>query len=166
MTTIIQILLFSLIIIFLHELGHYLVIKILRIPIYGVGIASRPIPHFYIRYKWPKNISTHCFVILSGSLTTLIGFFVLYVFIDHPIMNLVCIAYYIQFIGETNPFFSDYVFASVIYKNKITEFRPGTEDVYRLQIKKYMFSSAWYIHFTLWCILTLFLIKHMNLQNV
>lgn len=37
---------------------------------------------------------------------------------------------------------------------------------FRSQIKSYMFSNMWYIHFVLWSILTIFLIKQMNLELI
>lgn len=164
MTDYIQIIIFSLMIVFLHELGHYIVLKGLKIPIYHSGVAFRPIPHYYIRYKWPKSITKHCLIMFSGSLTTIIGFVVFYMFFNHSIMKLVYVAYYIQFIFETNPFFSDFVFASVICKNKITDFRLGEKDNFRSQIKTYMFSYTWYIHFILWVVLTVLSINQISLQ--
>lgn len=72
-------------------------------------------------------------------------------------MKMLFAAYFLQLICETNPFFSDYVFAYVIYKNKIINSNPRSLNVYRSLINKYMFSLAWYIHFTLWSILIVFI---------
>ena len=161
-----KILFFSLIIICLHELGHYAVLKIFKIPVYCMGVSAQPVPHFYIRYKWPTSIFKHCLIILSGSITTILGFIVSLLLVDYPIVSLVFVAYYFQFICETNPFFSDYVFAYIICKNRISDSTPRGIDNYRSLIKKYMFSPAWYVHFILWGILIMLLIQKVNLQNI
>ena len=166
MTAVFQILFFSLIIIFLHELGHYVVLKIFKIPIYSIGISPQPIPHIYIRYKWPTSIVKHCVVILSGSITTILGFIILFLLVDYSAMKVIFIAYYFQFIYEFNPFFSDYVFASVVCKNKMSDSSPHGISCYRSLIEKHMFSFVWYIHFVLWSILIISIIKKIDIKNV
>ena len=166
MIEIIQLLLFSLISIFLHELGHYIVLKIFNIPIYSMGVSCQPVPHFYIRYKWPTSIIKHCAIILSGSLTTILGLSILLLFINYNMMKMLFAVYFFQLICETNPFFSDYVFAYVIYKNKIINSSPQSLNVYRSLINKYMFSFAWYIHFILWSILIILLIRLIDFKDI
>ena len=158
--------LFSLAILFMHEVGHYIVIKIFNVGIYKMGISCRPLPHFYIRYNWPKSIVKNYIIIFSGSIVTLLGFITIcQLRIDHNITNLLLIAYYIQFIYETNPFHSDFMFASVVWKNQITAFNCYKVD-FRSLINRYMFSNMRYIHFILWSILTIILVKHMDLQYI
>lgn len=166
MIVVLKILFSSLIIICLHELGHYAVLKIFKIPIYCMGISIQPVPHFYIRYKWPASIFKHCLIILSGSITTILGFTALHLLVDYPTMSPVFVAYYFQIICETNPFFSDYVFAYVIYKNKIDDLTPRGINNYRSLIIKYMFSPAWYIHFILWGSLIILLLQTLDLHNI
>lgn len=158
--------LFSFAILFMHEVGHYIILKMFKIRIYKVGVSCTPLPHFYIRYYWPRSVVKNYIIIFSGSIVTLLGFLTLCLIgINHNITLLLLIAYYIQFIYETNPFHSDFLFASVVWKNHITAFNYHKVD-FRSQIKSYMFSNMWYIHFVLWSILTIFLIKQMNLELI
>ena len=166
MTVVVQLFLIFLIIVSLHELGHYIVLKIFKIPIYGMGISCQPVPHFYIRYKWPTSIIKHCIIILSGSLTTILTLIILFLFVDYNMIRMLFVAYFFQLICETNPFFSDYVFAYVIYKNKIVDSTPRSLNIYRSLISKHIFSFAWYIHFILWSILAILLIQMIDFQNI
>lgn len=166
MPAVFQILFFSLIIIILHELGHYVVLKLFKIPIYSIGISPKPLPHFYIRYKWPTSIVKHCLVILSGSITTILGSIILLLLDDYHTLRLIFVAYFFQFMCETNPFFSDFVFAYAICKNKIGDSSPRGLVIYHSLIKKHMFSLAWYIHFVLWSFLIISLIQMIDLHDV
>lgn len=161
MTFFFQILAYSAMIISVHELGHYLMLKILQVPIYAMGISSKPIPHFYIRYRWPKDMKKHSAIILSGSFLTFTCFAILYLFIDHSDIRYLIYAYSAQIIFETNPFFSDFVFATIINRNRLRHCSSQDIANYQLKIKEYLFSSWWYIHFILWFTLSLLVIKYI-----
>lgn len=154
--------LFSLTILFMHEVGHYISLKMFKVGIYKMGVSCKPLPHFYIRYYWPKSIVKNYIIIFSGSIVTILGFLILCLIgINHNIMTLLLAAYYIQLIYETNPFHSDFLFASVVWKNQITAFNCHRMD-FRSLVKRYMFSNMWYIHFVIWSILTIFLIRDIQ----
>lgn len=166
MVNILLFILFSLTILFLHEFGHYIMLKIFNVSIYKMGVSCNPLPHFYIRYNWPRSIMKNYIIILSGSIITVLGFLIICLLdIGHNIKNLIFTAYFMQFIYETNPFHSDFLFASVVWKNQITAFNCYKVD-FRSLIKSYMFSYVWYVHFLLWTIWTLLLIKHIDLQYI
>lgn len=161
---IIKIFICSIIIISIHELGHYLVLRMFDIPIYNMGISCRPMPHFFIRYKWPRNIKKHCLIIMSGSIMTILGIVILSLTADYQLLKYAFYAYFAQIILETNPFFSDFLFASVVYRNKLHNYSDCGANGYQSKIKEYLFSNVWYIHFALWFALAVFLIKQIEFE--
>ena len=50
-----QILLFSIILLFLHELGHVISAKILGLKIKKISFLFNPYPHFFVAVSWPNN---------------------------------------------------------------------------------------------------------------
>ncbi|MBW8049879.1 MAG: hypothetical protein FVQ77_05980 [Cytophagales bacterium] len=151
--TIAEILCFVIILTAFHELGHIIFAKILGLDIQKVGFSLRPYPHVFVSIKWPYKKTEKLIYLFSGSFITLSLFFISFVndFFEHKFLYY---AFAIQFIIETNPFYSDFTIA-VVSNNieRLKNNRNINADFYKNQFLKYQFSFKWYIHFVLWTLL-------------
>lgn len=153
-----QILSFQIILLILHELGHIVTAKILRLQIFNIGFLFKPYPHFYVAIKWPKRKLQKYLYLFSGTFITLCLFFIsLYFnFFDNKYLYW---TFMIQFIIELNPFYSDFTIAIVYGKESSKSQIKSYADNYDTQFKKYQFSFNWYIHFIIWTLIIFTFIK-------
>jgi hypothetical protein len=156
--SVLHILLFQVILYILHEIGHIVTAKTLKLKIFNIGFLLKPYPHIYVAIKWPKNHLQKYVYLFSGTFTTLCLFIVaLYFnFFDNKYLYW---AFMIQFIIELNPFYSDFTIAFVTSKESSKNRMKSYANNYNTQFKKYQFSLNWYIHFTLWTLIIYVFIK-------
>lgn len=156
--SILQILFFQITLYILHELGHIVTAKILKLQIFNIGFLFKPFPHIYVAIKWPKNHWHKYIYLFSGTFITLCLFFIsLYFdFFDNKYLYW---AFMIQFIIELNPFYSDFTIAFVSKKKYSEKQMKSYANNYNTQFKKHQFSFNWYIHFVLWTLIIFTFIK-------
>lgn len=146
-------------VVFLHEAGHIIAAKLLKLRIDKIGFSYKPFPRFYVSIIDHKlTMNKRILFLLSGNAM------VLAVFLIYMILGITNkYIYYVialQILIDTNPIYSDYVIAisSYIYKRHIRKrffyMRVGNEesaDAIREEIKeKYTFSLPWYCHVLVW----------------
>ncbi len=141
-----------------HELGHLISAKLLGLKIHKVGFTLRPIPHFYVAIQWPSKKWHELVFLFAGSFVTLVFFaalFVFHFFDSHILYTAVAI----QLVMETNPFYSDYVFATLNAAEQGNTININTYSFYE-KLKDYRYSFKWNIHFILWALVICFLLKN------
>jgi membrane-associated protease RseP (regulator of RpoE activity) len=141
-----------------HELGHFISAKLLGLKIYKIGVTMRPIPHIFIAIRWPNKKWQELFYLFAGSFVTIVLFVVLYIF-DFFNLSVLYTAFAIQLVVETNPFYSDYVFATVNANKEANSININTYSFYE-KLKNYRYSFKWNIHFVLWSLVICFLLKN------
>jgi hypothetical protein len=156
-----QILFFFLIFMFLHELGHVFAAKFLKLEIKKIGFQTKPYPHFFVAASWPRTNYEKRIYLFAGMLITNVLFIISWYFNFFDIKSLL-IAFIIQIIFETNPFFSDITIAIVTSFKKLNYGKSYGMD-YKKEFSKYQFSKYWYLHFIMWTFLITLLIKLYNL---
>lgn len=158
-----------------HEIGHLLCAKLFKFRIIKISFALKPIPHTFVHVSINNSKVNN----LKRKIYYLSGFFVymslLVVFVAstncHSWALLqyesIVYAFFIQFMIETNPFFSDFVLLQldndIQNKLKAGRYRVSFKAVHKQAFSLHQFSKNWYIHFTLWTI-TLLLINKYFLQ--
>lgn len=166
------IIIISTIIVFLHEVGHYCMAKLLGLHIDKVSFSWNPFPRVYVSVlEIGITPFKRIFYLLSGNITTLLVFLGLNI-LNKNELNLVLIIVTLQIIAETNPFYSDY--SSVMFwianKNalkKIPSYIGNQEQ--EEKIKKYIknvqdsyfLSPLWLLHFGIWGVLLVVLLKYV-----
>jgi len=172
MYNIFLIIIISAIIIFLHELGHYCMAKLLGLHIDKVSFSLCPFPRFYVSVlEIGITPFKRILYLLSGNITTLIVFLCLNLLSINE-LNLALIVVALQIIAETNPFYSDY--SSVMFwianKNALKKIPPyignkEQEENIQKYIKNirdsYFLSPLWLLHFVIWGILLVILLKYI-----
>ena len=113
-----QILLFSIILLFLHELGHVISAKILGLKIKNISFLFKPYPHFFVAVSWPNNNKERMIYLFSGVFITL-SLFAISICFNFFNLKALYIAFIIQIIIESNPFYSDYTIAIMSNDKKI-----------------------------------------------
>ena len=163
MINIIQIIILVLVLMILHEVGHVIAAKILDLEVYQVGVCWKPYPHFFVAAEWPQTEKQRLIYLFSGSLVTVILFILASLF-HFFYMRSLYHAFAIQLLIETNPFYSDFTIASIT-KSKLNDPHQHqlTNSLYQDQLSTYLFSRKWYIHFIIWAILLILLIKYNHL---
>ncbi|MGB5988778.1 MAG: site-2 protease family protein [Marinifilaceae bacterium] len=141
-----------------HELGHFIAAKLFGLKIYKIGVTMRPIPHIYIAIRWPQKKWQELFYLFAGSLVTIVLFGIMYAF-DFFNSSVLYAALSIQLVLETNPFYSDYVFAMVNAKQEANSININTYSFYE-KLKDYRYSFKWNVHFILWSLVICFLLKN------
>ena len=160
MITVLFVFLLVVALLILHELGHIVAAKIMNLEIKKIGFSLKPYPHAFVAVEWTREKLKRYIYLFSGSTVTLLLFFVSYNFKFFELQQLLY-AFIVQFIFETNPFFSDFTIAivtNIAEKQKITI----DEHYYQKVYAKYAFSLGWYAHFTIWTILIYVLITFNN----
>lgn len=152
---------FLLVFLFFHELGHIISAKIISLNIYKVGFTFTPYPHVYVAVEWTPNNLKRYIYLFSGILATIILFLISYWF-NFFYTKLLIYSFIIQFILETNPFYSDFVIANITNEIKNNGIESNINS-YKKIFNDYIFSIKWYIHFIIWMLLILFLIKKYHL---
>ncbi len=156
-----------------HELGHLLSALLLKLRIKKVGIALKPIPHTYIHAYNANSDYKKILYQLSGFivflilLTAFIVYTLLYPYSAVINNNTIILAFFIQFLIETNPKYSDFVIIQLDNKIKriIKErnYNINYKAAYQRAYREYLFSKKWYIHFTLWTLSILLIYKYILL---
>lgn len=162
-TDILQIIIFVITLMILHESGHVISAKIMGLDIQKISFQFKPYPHFFVAIEWPKLEKQRLIYLFSGSFITIFLFIVALSFHFFGIRN-VYYAFVFQLILESNPFYSDITIAAAT-KNKLdyTNTQKPYADLYQEQFSSYQFSYRWYIHFTIWIAFILFLTKYNHL---
>jgi len=144
----------------MHETGHYVAAKVMKLRIEKAGFTYKPFPRFYVSII-DNGISfqKRGWFLISGNLMTFVLFFIyLSLFSRYDIV------YYVfsyQLIVETNPFYSDYttIIFSYFYKDDFKrqfeiQSSPDSDQTdkdYKENYKnKYLFGKLWYLHFLVW----------------
>lgn len=124
----------------IHELGHVAVAKLLGLRIYKIGGAFKPLPHVYIAAEHPKVYWQKWLYLMIGNMITILLFIIGLYFFNIHTFKWLYLAFSMQIIIETNPFFSDYTIIQGKGMN-------------------YAYTWQWYIHFAIWTSVIIFLIK-------
>lgn len=161
---IIIVLFFVQLFIVLHELGHWLAARIMKLTVLRVGFTLKPYPHFFVAVVWPTDRQKRIVFLFAG-----FSVFILLLAVALPFnffnYTYLYYAFCIQAAIETNPFYSDFTIAQVttntsfIQKNR----HRGAARVYKELHKQYMFTGRWYLHFVIWLMVILAFIKLNNL---
>lgn len=155
---------FNLALIVLHELGHLLAARALHLRVNKVGVRLKPLPHFFVAVRWPKEVSRKAVYLFSGPFVTWCLFLLSWSF-DFFGIQWLFYAFLIQIVVETNPFFSDFTIAQVtLRKDLFTDYRnaPKFAERAREMMRDHQFGPAWYVHFILWTILICVFIQLKN----
>jgi len=145
----------------LHELGHVICSRLLKLKITGMGLEYTPFPHFYVSVKWPYILYQKVLYLLSGFFAYLIIVGVCLIFYSFGITNdIIKYALFFQLIIETNPIYSDFVILQLV-KKIYTKSKNSTnfKSIYKEAYTQHLFSKFWYLHFFLWTLLIFSLIK-------
>ena len=126
----------------IHELGHILAAKQMKMRIFKIGAALGPIPHVFVAAEHPKEFWKRFIYLMAGSFITLTLFILFLSLAPKSVHQWMYLAFALQIIIETNPFYSDFTIITGLSR------------------EEYIFSSKWYIHFTLWMGIILLLIQH------
>lgn len=153
----IEIIILVLLLLFIHELGHVTMAKILGLPIQRMGFQFRPYPHLYVSVEWPRDNREKYLYLFSGIFIT-VSLFCISIYHEFFHLTQLYWAFVIQLTIETNPFYSDFTVAIVSRYNPSNKLMSYVEN-YKLQFKKYKYSLKWYVHFIIWTIIILLLIK-------
>lgn len=146
--------------VFFHELGHVLSAKLLGLYVQKIGFQFQPYPHFYVAVNWPPK-KIHKFVYLfSGTFLTLI-LFAVSTYNHFFELSILYWAFFVQFIIEFNPFYSDFTIAFVS-SNKLNKGVKSYAENYKIKFQEYQFSAKWYFHFIIWTSIIILLIKFKN----
>lgn len=151
-----KVLVFIIILIILHELGHIISAKALKLKIQKIGFQIMPYPSFFVAIKWPTKEIEKYIYLFSGTFITVSLFVIAYIynFLNNKYLFF---AFIIQLINESNPFYSDFVIA-ISHKIKIDEnYKKSLADFNKEQLSKYLFSPKWYIHLLLWALIIILL---------
>ncbi len=157
MITLFQILLYLFLLLFFHELGHVISAKILGLKIKKVSFLLKPYPHFFVAVSWPNNNKEKFIYLFSGVFFTFTLFFISF-YNNFFNSKALYIAFLIQIIIESNPFYSDYTIA-ILSNDKKIKYGKNYGVNYNEQFSKYQFSNKWYFHFFMWAFLIILLIN-------
>jgi hypothetical protein len=143
----------------IHEMGHVLAAKLLKLHLVKIGFTRKPMPHVFVEVEWPKKRNERLVFLLSG-FTTIAILFTLFMVAGvyyWPLM----LAFAFQVIFETNPIYSDFVILEINdrVRKEVAKSRKPYKLVYQKIYREYMYSPKWYLHFFLWAILILVVIK-------
>lgn len=153
----IQIIIFFFVLMFLHELGHILAAKYLGLDIKKIGFQTKPYPHFFVAASWPRTNKEKNTYLFAGIIITFSLFLISLGFNFFNLKSLL-IAFIIQIAIETNPFYSD-ITISVVSNSKKVKYSKSYGVDYKKEFSNYQFTKNWYIHFILWTLLIILLIK-------
>lgn len=160
----------SIIVLFFHEMGHYISAKLMNLTVEKISFSMRPLPRFYVSVI-DKGIpfTKRMLYYMSGNLVTILLFIILN-FIEFKGIRLVRLVVAIQIIIETNPFFSDYSTISFWLANK-QKIDKLPQHIYNSTQEKdiasflghlretYFLSPVWVIHFVIWTVCLIYLLK-------
>lgn len=165
----------TLVLVFFHELGHYLCARVLRIPIEKISFTYKPFPRFYISI-FDVNLSKtkRVLYLCSGSFMTITIYLILLLIrVDFKIIYAVCVA---QIITEFNPLLSDY--QTLLFKhfkkeeihncviNNPANLEERTASIETLFKEDYILGLPWTIHFVIWGIFAAVLFKCLLITNL
>ena len=145
-----------------HELGHIAVAKLLNLQLQKVGFRHFPFPHVFVEVAWPRRKSDRVLFLMSGFLTILsLVALARIAGIDYTPL---WIAFGIQLMIETNPIYSDFVIMSITDRvsREIARTRASYKQVYKKIYSDYLYSARWYVHFLLWAVLVVAIIRFLK----
>ena len=159
-------------ILLIHESGHLIAAKLLKIKIDKIGFSSKPFPQFYVSVIDHKlTLSKRIIFLLSGN-AMVVTTFIIYLLSGFSNIYIFYILA-LQILIDTNPVYSDYVIAiaSYLYRkdirkhffNKKTDHKDQAGSLSEEIKEKYKFSKEWYLHMILWggMIILLYQIKYL-----
>ncbi|MDC1105649.1 hypothetical protein OAT16_03025 [Prolixibacteraceae bacterium] len=146
----------------LHELGHVISARILGLPIIDFGLKWKPYPHLYVSTQRPSNDIQRFIYLSAGIVSTLLWGGIVWGS-GLLIIPYIMWGFILELALETNPFYSDFTIAMIGIKIRKKGLINPHESEYNQIIKDQQFSLQWYIHFTLWTILIVSLIKYGKL---
>lgn len=152
-----EIIFFLFLLMLLHELGHVIAAKYLGLSIKKIGIQKKPYPHFFVAVSWPYSNKAKNIYLFAGIVFTLSLFLFSLTFNFFNLRSLF-IAFILQIIIETNPFYSD-IIISVISNSKKLKYGKSYGIDYKKEFSNYQFTRKWYTHFVLWTFLIILLTK-------
>lgn len=163
------VLLISSTILFLHEIGHVIAAKLMKMPIRKFSFSMRPFPRFYVSVV-DRNISLIKRIIyfLSGNFMTIL-LFAICVNFQTAQTDLILYIIAIQILVETNPFLSDYSSLLFYIKNRkaidgipVYIYNKRQEEQINLLMSNlkdsYFLSRIWCVHFVLWFFLIILIL--------
>ena len=119
--------LFFLLFLALHELGHIIAAKLMKLEIEKVGFTWKPVPHPYVSVLNVKSDKQRILFLIAGPIITLSIFILLFAF-GQLSREVVYAAIVFQLILDTNPFYSDFVF---MYFNQQKELEAFQAQFYK-----------------------------------
>ncbi|MDE5420803.1 hypothetical protein L3073_01135 [Ancylomarina sp. DW003] len=159
MMIILQSFLFFLLFMIIHESGHVIAAKMMGIPIQKIGASLKPYPHLYVSVSWPHSKFKKYTYLFAGMALTWLIFALAQINAYWGVKSLLY-GLIIQIIVELNPFHSDIIIA--IVTNRKAFKKAGYQDfksIYKTELEAYHFSVLWYLHFSLWMLAIVMLLK-------
>lgn len=140
----------SFILVIMHELGHLASAKLLKLKIQGFGYQIRPLPSFFVSVERCKSKWKNLIYLLSGNIITLLVLLVINCKFKEW-WGMITIPFYLQIIGEYNPFYSDLV---LILSNIYIKERNVKDS-----INSYYRSYRFLMLLTLWLFIIIYIFK-------
>lgn len=156
-----EIFLYQIILTLLHEAGHIIAALLLKLKIYKIGFLLKPYPHFFVAVNYPTKKIFKYIYLFSGPFLTIV-LFIISLYFNFFNNNLMYLAFLVQIVIETNPFYSDYTIAAVVNKIDFKNRKKTFYTQYNQEFSKYQYSLRWYIHFIIWVVIFINLYKSIN----
>jgi hypothetical protein len=153
-----QTLLFFLAFMLLHEAGHWLAARVLGLSVNSAGVSLKPYPHFYVSVQWPRLPMQKYIYLFAGMALTCLLFGIAFLNSFWGIESLL-FGFILQLIVEFNPFHSDILIAILTQRKVFKQGGVSFQDLYKKELQTYHFTAPWYLHFALWTVLIVLLMK-------
>ncbi len=156
---ILQSLLFFVLFLIIHELGHVIAAKLMAIPIQKIGASLSPYPHLYVSVSWPRSKLKKYIYLFAGMTLILLIFTIVRI---NGCWGIKSLSYglIIQLIIEFNPFHSDVIIAILTNRKRFKKaVDQDFKSIYKTELEDYHFSALWYLHFSIWVAIIILLIK-------
>jgi Zn-dependent protease len=146
-----------------HELGHVICARLLGLKIKNVGFTLIPFPHVYVAVRWPRENRKRLIYLFSGFMVYLLIFIFCWINGFFGSQALIY-ALGIQALIETNPVYSDFVIAQTMNNTwkKVKKQGKSYKRAAQTSLKNHLFSSKWYIHFSVWTLLIVFFFNQIQ----
>ncbi|NVO10660.1 MAG: hypothetical protein HXX16_11905 [Bacteroidales bacterium] len=153
------VLLTYLLLVVLHELGHYISANVMKLKNIKAGITLMPYPHPYVTALIEKSVWKKYVFLFSGISMTIIVYLLTYFNLQLK-YDFLRIALIIKLCMESNPFYSDFTIA---FKPKSSEnnnknITKQIENQINSSKRDYLYSFKWYLHFFVWLVVIILLI--------
>lgn len=134
---------------FLHELAHYVSARAMQLRVIGYGIKTDArVPHPYVEVGWTPDPRKRTAYLMAGVATTVTLFVLLGLTSGFWLIQGLYLGFAVQLILETNPMFSDFI----ILRGMAGGGGPSVRN-------DQMFTPSWYLHFLLWAGLVILLLS-------